>query len=588
MPRIIRTNKPVKRLSIPRPPKQTYRKHGLSHGSAGRWKTAEEITYPAYVCVAADYLVDGYEDPNGNGGSFFGYTGGNQSWGQSFLGNGEYLKRVGVQLFRRNDPPDANVICSIFAHSGTFGSTGVPTGSALATASIPSGRLNQNATQDFQWEYFDFDGTLQLADGTPYFLAISVDTPGPNSSNSHGIGWDNSSPVAPGNSAFQNAALSWAAYPTSDLMFAIWTDEAKDAADVKPWNIYPILGSYNNTGAVTVTGRNYRQLYLPSSTGLGQMSTLLCLARIRVQVFNDNGAAVNVDSLYFGEYSGAGGNFAATPTQITFDGASGFVLDPGETRWSDWVDVSWPGTTENGWLFAFKFSNSPFSAVTPRTQPVVSVGWYKTDSADESSLVTISGYSDDTGGTQSKLVVAVQGQAGTDVFTTAYLMSQLASPGGPFSQFNDVNVRQIFQASNLTDIGITPTQVRFLLYGRSSGLSGVESMYVGYPNLPWGAGEANFNAAPVPVITSRFSLQADEYRWTEWIDFVVDGTDDIMIALRVIDGRTQFSFDSPFTPGGDGYIRTKTGADESSLQNVTGYAYPSIDDFVMVIRMESR
>lgn len=53
-PRIIKTNKPAKKLKPFKPPRERTRKHGLAHGSAGRWKTSEP---------AADFWT--VVDPNG-------------------------------------------------------------------------------------------------------------------------------------------------------------------------------------------------------------------------------------------------------------------------------------------------------------------------------------------------------------------------------------------------------------------------------------------------------------------------------------------------------------------------------------------
>lgn len=176
------------------------------------------------------------------------------------------------------------------------------------------------------------------------------------------------------------------------------------------------------------------------------------------------------------------------------------------------------------------------------------------------------------------------------VAQSEFLFDRLGSTGGPFLQYNNVNVRQVYQATNLLNVvGFTPTQIRFELHGRSAaGLCTINSMYVGNPSLPWGASDADFIAPPTAVFTTPLVLQPVVFIWSDWIDFAADGTQDILIALAT-GANAPSSWDSPFTPGGAGFTRTKAlGVDESALQNVTGYAYNGIDDFVVVTRMEVR
>lgn len=95
------------------------------------------------------------------------------SLGQSFTGNG---KPVGRAYFSCSTSRTftGNVTCSIYAHTGTFGSTGLPTGSALATSQAISVATVNSAT--WQTRYFIFDGLFTTVNGTRYFVVLNAPT----------------------------------------------------------------------------------------------------------------------------------------------------------------------------------------------------------------------------------------------------------------------------------------------------------------------------------------------------------------------------------------------------------------------------
>ena len=61
------------------------------------------------------------------------YAGGNPAVGQSFTGNGLILNSAEFYL-KKKGSPTGNAVVKIYAHSGTYGTSSVPTGSALATS----------------------------------------------------------------------------------------------------------------------------------------------------------------------------------------------------------------------------------------------------------------------------------------------------------------------------------------------------------------------------------------------------------------------------------------------------------------------
>jgi hypothetical protein len=94
-------------------------------------------------------------------------------FGMPFYGNGQKLIQSSVYL-KRTGTLGFNVIAEVYAHSGVFGSSSVPTGAALASVTLPA----STAPTTFGWVDFTFDGTLTLVKGTPYVATLRVSTPG--------------------------------------------------------------------------------------------------------------------------------------------------------------------------------------------------------------------------------------------------------------------------------------------------------------------------------------------------------------------------------------------------------------------------
>jgi hypothetical protein len=86
--------------------------------------------------------------------------------GQSFMGNGQKLAKAGFPVGKYGNPV-GNVVANLYAHSGTFGTSSVSTGTPLATsAPIAAAALVGG------WNYFTFDETFTLVNGTPYVISL--------------------------------------------------------------------------------------------------------------------------------------------------------------------------------------------------------------------------------------------------------------------------------------------------------------------------------------------------------------------------------------------------------------------------------
>ena len=133
-----------------------------------------------------------------------------------------YLKKTGV--------PTGNVTAKLFAHSGTYGTSSVPTGTALAT----SGNFDVSTlTGSYAVKTLSFTGAnrITLAANTRYVLVLD----GLNTFTTTDCivaGVDGSSPTHPGNAIKTTASdgVTWSAVSTDDLCFYVIAEEIRSIA----------------------------------------------------------------------------------------------------------------------------------------------------------------------------------------------------------------------------------------------------------------------------------------------------------------------------------------------------------------------
>lgn len=135
--------------------------------------------------------------------------------GQSFIANGETIKRVQLML-KKLGTPTGTFTCSIYAHSGTYGVDGIPTGSPLGT----SQSVNiANMSTNYRTLEFDFSGVATVK-GTPYYIVLDMTGLTQDINNKLIIGYDASSAFG-GTSANKPIAGSWTADATNDWVFNV-------------------------------------------------------------------------------------------------------------------------------------------------------------------------------------------------------------------------------------------------------------------------------------------------------------------------------------------------------------------------------
>ena len=155
--------------------------------------------------------VDAYwwlssDDQHGEGQSFTGASGVLNSckW---------YLKKTGL--------PTGNMVAKVYTHSGTFGASSEPTGTALGT----SGDFNvATLTTSSQLITFTFSGVnkITLDNGTKY--VVTIEYTGGDTDNYVMFGTDESSPTHTGNASYTMDGTNWTPYPAGDDSFYVFID----------------------------------------------------------------------------------------------------------------------------------------------------------------------------------------------------------------------------------------------------------------------------------------------------------------------------------------------------------------------------
>ena len=162
----------------------------------------------------ADHVVDSYSESNYDQ-DYNLYSGSIVGRGQSFTGDGSDISKATFYL-KKTGSPTGNAVAKLYAHTGTYGTNGTPTGAALATSdnfdvSTLSGSM---ALVDFS-----FSTPYTLANGTYY--VITIEYSGGDGSNYVVVGHDTSSSSHGGNRCYTSDGSSWTSN-TGDVIFYVY------------------------------------------------------------------------------------------------------------------------------------------------------------------------------------------------------------------------------------------------------------------------------------------------------------------------------------------------------------------------------
>ncbi|MBV5280269.1 MAG: hypothetical protein J0651_03150, partial [Actinobacteria bacterium] len=170
--------------------------------------TFDSSSTPALIA----YYSESNKDMDGGA-----YAGSDTDNAQSFTGVAGNLSSAKFYLKKTGTPTGA-MTAVLYAHTGTFGSTGVPTGTALATSdTIDISTL----TTSYALVEFAFTGVNQytLVAGTNYFISCHYN--GGDASNRQNLGYDNTG-AASGNLAYGTPG-AWTTLGTADVCFYVYT-----------------------------------------------------------------------------------------------------------------------------------------------------------------------------------------------------------------------------------------------------------------------------------------------------------------------------------------------------------------------------
>ena len=138
--------------------------------------------------------------------------------GQSFTALGTILGSARFYL-KKTGAPTGFAIAKVYAHSGSLGTTSVPTGTALAN-SVPFDVSTLTASYALTELKFIGSESITLTNATNYVVTIEYN--GGSVGNTLDVGRDGSSPTATGNSSTWDGA-TWTAVSTSDLCAYVCT-----------------------------------------------------------------------------------------------------------------------------------------------------------------------------------------------------------------------------------------------------------------------------------------------------------------------------------------------------------------------------
>ena len=266
--------------------------------------TAGSFTYTNLSFAGNDYDVensssatnaDSYSDSNQDGEQAIG-NGTVTAAGQSITGNGAVLANVELDL-RKVGSPTGTAVVKIFAHTGTFGTDGTPTGSALATSET----FNvADLTTTLALTKIDFEDQFTLVNTTKYFIVVEYS--GGDSSNYLAWGYDGTSPGHGGNLAYYDG--TWNDDNTKDMCFYCRTGGI--VYITKATGSDP--SSENNTGTIPGTIILYASFtYTVYGLELNTEVTIVLTGTTNVVHHTENATVSDGEGKYKITYSHSGG-----------------------------------------------------------------------------------------------------------------------------------------------------------------------------------------------------------------------------------------------------------------------------------------
>ena len=173
--------------------------------------------------MAEIILIDNYSEKNYNSVYFLSDTSANNLHkpSQSFIGKDGILDSCKFYLSKCGYPT-GNAYVEIYAHSGTFGISSLPTGSPLATSDVLD---VSTLTTSQQLILFNFSGAnkIILTDGIKYIITVNYSN-GSYLVNYITVGFDTAGTAA-GNGSHYSNTWGWVSNSLYDLCFYVYAEE---------------------------------------------------------------------------------------------------------------------------------------------------------------------------------------------------------------------------------------------------------------------------------------------------------------------------------------------------------------------------
>lgn len=273
-------------------------------------------------------VCDSYSESNVSTYSSINMSGtGNTGFGQSFTGDGKSIISSEFYMYKHNTAT-GTVVAKVYAHSGSFGTSSVPTGTALATSSpVDVSTLGLSSTP--RLVSFTFDSPYQTTNATKYVVVVEVESTG--SLYCH-LGTDTSSPTHGGNLVTYNSGFT--ASSTKDLAFYVNTTGALPNVTALKY----VQQSSNITPKIVLAWR------YESAQGIDQYSTTATLnSKIR-WMFN-LGSKFDITRVYIPLAGAVASGVTITPTLYFDDLSSNKILSTiNNTNYSGKRKVTYKGT----------------------------------------------------------------------------------------------------------------------------------------------------------------------------------------------------------------------------------------------------
>lgn len=202
---------------------------------------------------------------------------------QSFTGAGGTLSSVKLYL-KKTGSPTGSAVAKIYAHSGTFGTSSVPTGAALATS---DNLAVSSLTTTLALTSLQFSGSnnIVLTNTTKYVVALEYS--GGGVSDNIQIGYDGSSPGHGGN--YSTLSGVWLADSGKDMCFFVHTGANITINAVNGSN----PSNFINTGDGSTTITNSKTLTI---TVVDSTNTPIQNAQTAIYKTSDNSQLMNTDT----------------------------------------------------------------------------------------------------------------------------------------------------------------------------------------------------------------------------------------------------------------------------------------------------